>query len=68
MSIGIAEENRQVEHNKECDDKKMLPDLSSRVIKYDVNALLYPDEICLYRTSFWYRGAVFAVYQEKVVA
>jgi hypothetical protein len=37
-------------------------------MKIGANALLYIDEIRPYRTSFWYRGAVFAVYQEKVVA
>lgn len=40
VHTGIAEVNRQVEYNKECDNKKMLPDLSSRVIKCHANAFL----------------------------
>ena len=64
MHTGIADGHRQ----GECDNKNVLPDLSSRVMEIVANALLYIDEICLYRTSFWYRGAVLAVYQEKVVA
>ena len=37
---GIVKEKQLVEYKKECDDKKMLPDLSSRVIKCHANAFL----------------------------
>jgi hypothetical protein len=49
-------------------NEHVLPLSGPRVIKSGANALLYTDEIRPYRMSFWYRGAVSAVYQEKVVA
>lgn len=52
----------------ESDYNRVLPFSGSHVIKSGANALLYIDEIRPYRTANWYRGAVFAVYQKKVVA